>query len=167
MKNVPTTIIAFFARGREIGFVILEEQELVRYGVKTIKGNRQGSAFPTRVETALASFCAMGGSSRIVVVERPSRSSRTGALCNVIGDLTTHWKRTGFPVYTLSLNEAKRRICGDPKATHRAVLQRMIERYPRLWPVVTLRKAQNATYWEKVGLVMALADVATHRFSVL
>jgi hypothetical protein len=66
----PTNILALFARGREIGFVWLENGLLYRYGVKTIKGKRSGSAFYKRIGKALKRLLENLRPDGIVVIER-------------------------------------------------------------------------------------------------
>jgi hypothetical protein len=55
-KSKLTTLISFYARGREIGYVVMDAGQIVRYGIKTIKGQRRGPDFVRRVKDALASI---------------------------------------------------------------------------------------------------------------
>lgn len=163
MKKNPTPIIAFFARGREIGFVILEAGHIIRYGIKTVRGKRGGPTFIERIEEALAPLLEMSGPQGMIVTERPSVLSRTGALCQVMSTLADGWKQHGYPVHLLSLEEAKRRLCNSRDATHRDLIQATVEQYPMLRSLVARPNGQQTKYWEKVFLAAALVDVAKRR----
>lgn len=163
MKNDPTTIISFFARGREIGFVVIEGGQVVRYGVKTIKGKRQGSDSIRSVERALWPLIETLESQGMIVVERHSASSRTGILCQVMGILAKRWKRAGYPTSIVSLETVKRSLCETRKAKHIDILKVMMERYPFFRPLIPQPKAAKAKYWKKVLLALALADVVKRR----
>ncbi len=49
-------VLSFFARGKEIGFAIIADGELIRYGVKTVSGRRCGATFKRKVEKSLLIF---------------------------------------------------------------------------------------------------------------
>lgn len=90
-------ITAFFARGKEIGFVCIKHGDLVDFGVKTITGRRRGLGFAKRVRQTLSCLLDTPEQQGLIVVERVSEASRTGGLCQVLhltisplkdGDLT-------------------------------------------------------------------------------
>lgn len=155
----PTSIIAFFARGREIGFVILENGKIVRYGVKTIRGQKQGSDLIRRVERILAPVLAMAGPHSVVVIERDADSSRKGSLCRAVHHLSERWRRQGYRVLSVPWKEVKEKLCERSRATHREIIQVVVQRHTLLWPLVR-RSTVQAGYWKKVLLAAALADVA-------
>ena len=163
MKQPPTPIIAFFARGGGIGFALLDGGELRRYGVKTIEGRRRGAAFTRSIENALSPLLAMLGEGGLIVMERNSPASRRGALCRRMSQIANRWERRGYAVCPLSLSEAKRRMCERPKATHRVLVETIATRHPILRPLVTRASIQQFKYWERVFIAMALAEVANER----
>lgn len=159
MKENPSSLVAFFARGREIGFVIMENRELLRYGVKTIKGKRQGAAFAKRVESALSPLLKIVGPHATIVIEKTENLKRPGALCQTLSQIANRWEKEK-QVYRLSLEEVKQHFCGSRKATNQELVQAIAERHPTLMPLITGAKAQKVNYWKKVFMVMALAEVA-------
>jgi len=159
----PTSIIALFARGREIGFVILENGKIVRYGVKTIKGKKQGSDLTRRVERILAPVLAMAGLHSVIVIERDAELSRKGALCKAIHHLAGQWRRQNYRVRPVSWAEVVRTLCEGRRATQREVAQAILEQHPLLWQLVRQSTAYRAKYWKKVLLAAALAEVIRQR----
>lgn len=159
MKKNPTTIIAFFGRNREIGYVCMRQGDLVRYGVKTIKGSRRGGAFTRRMEQALLSVMDAAESPRIIVCERRDAHSCQGALGQTMTVLARQWKAKRYRVRFVSLEEAKTDICGDGGITHQALIEAMVQRHPLLWSLINGSR-QASPYWTTVCLAWALADLA-------
>lgn len=157
MAHPPTTI-AFFARGREIGYVRLTNGQLVRYGVKTIKGPRRGSVFTRRVEQALSSVLDTWDTPVMIVLERPGTGSTPGALCQAIATLAKRWTGQGYKVRFLSLDDAKNEVCGDGRVTHRELMEAIVKRYPILWSLINHSTDQKTKYWATVCMALALAD---------
>lgn len=151
MKEPSKTIVALFARGREIGFAVLERGELVRYGVKSVKGTRHGSAFNERVKDTLSPLLAPAEA--LIVTERIPATAKPGALCAAVSRQLE--RRSNIRV--LSVAEAKKRLCGNGKATHCDLAEAVAERYPILRPH-RMGNVQRVKYWERVFLAVALAD---------
>lgn len=156
----PASLIALFTRGREIGFVILENGQVVRYGVKTIKGKKQGPGLIRRVERILAPVLVMAGLHSVIVIERDANLSRKGALCQVVHRLSEQWRCRGYRVSSVSWKEVKEKLCEHSKTTHQEVIQAVVQRQPLLWLLVRHSTVQQASYWKKVLLAAALAEAA-------
>jgi len=157
----PTSLIALYTRGREIGFVILENGKIVRYGVKTIKGKKQRPDLTERIDHILTPVLAIAGPS-VIVIERDATLSRKGALCKAIHHLAGQWRRRGYQIRPVSWEEVVRTLCEGRRATQREVAQAILEQHPLLWPLVRQSTAYRAKYWKKVLLAAALAEV-THQ----
>lgn len=150
-------IVALFARGREIGYAALERGVLTRYGTKSIRGSRCGNAFREQVRVALLSLGVV--QDVCTVTERPSTISKPGALCT---EVYRRLKRREN-VRVLSISEAKRRLCGSGKATHRDLAEVAAERYAILRPHLT-DHPHRIKYWERMFIAVALAEtVNSHR----
>ena len=155
----PTSTVALFARGREIGFVILDGRTITRYGVKTIKGKKQGSDLTRRVERVLAPVLAMAGSHGLIVVERDVNLSRKGMLCKAVHRLSEQWRRRGYWVASVSWKEVRERLCECREVTQYQVSFAVVyQRHPLLWPLVKRSTVQQTKYWKKVLLAAALAE---------
>ncbi|MBI3232087.1 MAG: hypothetical protein HYZ51_03350 [Candidatus Doudnabacteria bacterium] len=159
-KRIHNTIVAFFARGREIGFVLMDSGQILRYGVKTVKGKKLESNLIQRVENVLATAITSIGTHGAIVVERNNPRSSKGVLCQALHSLSKRLKRQGYQVLLVSWKEAQQRLCEDEKGTQREIIQAMVERQPLLWSLFSRSTDQRATYWKKVLLAGALVEVA-------
>lgn len=159
-KQIPTSIIVFFARGREIGFVLLDSGQILRYGVKTIKGKKRAPDLIQRVEDILAPALAAIGTHGVIVVERLNNHSPKGALCQVLHGLSKRWREQGYQVFPVSWKEVQQKLCEGEKGTRREIIQAMVERQPLLWSLFSRSTGQRAIYWKKVLLAAALAEAA-------
>ncbi len=163
-QHNPTTLIAFLARGREIGFVVLNNGTVVRYGVKTIKGRkRAGPGFTRRVEQTLTPVLAMAGPGAVIVIEQDATPSQKGALCQALNSLWPRWKEQGYRAYALPWEGIRWALGGSRRMTQDDIVQVVVKRQPLLWPLVTPLKAQRMKYWKKVLLAAALAEVTYRR----
>jgi len=158
MQEKPIKILSLFARGKEIGFVIIEGGEILRYGVKTVKGKRNRPDFAKRVEKTIAPLLEIIDPKGLVVIERCSDVSKRGALCEAIGKISKLWKERGYILRFISLSEAKKRICGSRKATYRELIEVVVEEYPILRILSLNSKLKKTKYWQKVLIAMALAE---------
>ena len=151
-NQTAKNIIAIFARGREIGFVVIRGRKLRRWGVKTIRGERRGPAFAKSVEKALSSVLEQVGQTSVVVTER--QASPRGALGRVIPEVLRRWKKQEIQPRYISLSEVKRTLCANEKATHQELVEAVGEKYP-----ILLADQPQADYWQKVFIAVAMAEV--------
>jgi len=159
IQENSSPITAFFARGKEVGFVCVKRGDLIDFGVKTITGRRRGLGFAKRVEATLSPLLDDDSERRsIIVVERMSKVSHTGGLCQALYPIAQHWKEAGYSVRFHSLAEVKGRLCDTSNVTHRELMEEVVERHAMLKGLVSDGKADKARYWEKVLMAMALAE---------
>ena len=158
-----STIIALFARGREIGFVVMHRGKIVRYGVKTITGRRRGRTFVEGIEKALADVLSLAGPQGVIVAETHKLAHHQGALCRVLADIFKRWERRGLGVCYLSLEEVKESLCRNQKATHSELVEAVADRYPPLQSLITGATIEGQKYWQKGFVAMGLAEVVWAR----
>ena len=162
MRKQSISIAAFCARGREIGCVLIQEGRIVWYGVKTIKGKRNGAEFTRHVARVLLSLFERLTPRYLVVVEDVSHRTTPGAVNQEIQKLGKKWTRTGsYHVKTVSLQDVKHRICNDHTVSHRVLIEAVVTRYPLLAGLRRDFAIYRPLYWELVILAVALADTAT------
>jgi hypothetical protein len=161
-----TNTLALFARGREIGFVWLENGLLYRYGVKTIKGKRYGRAFYKRIgkslKRLLENLCPDG----MVVIERVDNQCKLGELAKALPGIVEQFVGDVYPLISLSLVEVKLRLCGSAKATHLDLIEIIAQREPIFLSLIKDGKAQQRNYWKKMLIAMALAEAVQNRMGV-
>ena len=158
IQENSSPITAFFARGREVGFVCIKRGDLIDFGVKTITGRRRGITFMKRVEVALSPLLDTPEGHGVIIVERISKASCAGGLCQALYPIAQHWKEAGYSVRFHSLAEVKGRLCDTSNVTHRELMEEVVERHAMLKGLVSDGKADKARYWEKVLMAMALAE---------
>ena len=120
-------IVALFARGRDLSYAVFHEGELVRFGMKSIRGKRRGARFRRAVTDAVAPLLEIA-SSPVIVIEPVDDTSRLGALPRTLACLPNHGPRKRG-VRFVSLRDAKARWCGNPRATHRELRDAMFSRH--------------------------------------
>jgi hypothetical protein len=159
MQPPSTPVAAFCARGREIGYVLMTGGRIMRYGVKTIKGKRQGREFYQRVARALMAVLERLTPRCLVVVENMPPRGKPGAVNQAIRMTMQAWEiEKRHRIRAISLKKAKRRICGQPTATHRDLAKRIIIRHPILSDLRCVLAAYRPLYWELVCMAAALAE---------
>ena len=167
MNQTQKTIIALFARSRDIGFVILLHGKLFRYGVRTIRDKRQGPAFFQQVGKSMLWFLEMISPPGVVVIERvEARQHQHGKLTQAIPHVVEQFVEDVYPLKTLSLAEVKQRLCADKNATHDSLIETVTRRYPHFVPYVKGVTRYKAKYWEKVLIALALALVAKNQLEI-
>lgn len=129
-SHVHRPLLALLARGREIGFAIFDGRELLRFGVRSVRGSRRGARFVKRVAAVLDGLSRLVGSDVCLVAETnlPASAEKGGlnrALREVIGN-----RKENHAVRHVSLPEAKRFLCGSPSATQGDLIAVVAERHP-------------------------------------
>ena len=153
-------IVAFCARGREIGYVLMQDGRIIHYGVKTVKGKRSGREFLRRVTQALLSVLEILTPRCLVVVEDMPHRTKSGAVNKAIQQIVSDWRRNNrrYRMMNLPLRDVKRQVCEDPCVTHRVLADAMVTRYPILMGLRRDFAIYRPLYWELVCLAVALAD---------
>ena len=130
MGKEPATIVALFARGRDLSYAVFHEGVLIRFGMKSIRGKRRGTSFQRAVADAIIPL--LGSSpSPIVVMERSGNESRLGALYRTLSRLQA-WGCKKECICLVSLSEAKNRWCGSTRATHDQLQEAVLSRHAAL-----------------------------------
>ncbi|MDA1193011.1 MAG: hypothetical protein O3A46_15155 [Candidatus Poribacteria bacterium] len=152
-KRIQTTI-GLFARGKEIGFAVVVNGEMTRYGVKTVTGKRTGADFRHRIASILDALTEAESSSWIILPDKAS----PGALSRTVLRWAEAPRNAGH-VRRVSMNDVKRLICGDPGATHRALSQTVVATYP----ILAAASAKRDQPKRRVLIAVALAHVGQRR----
>ncbi len=73
---MPTFLLALFARRKEIGFALMDNGEIYRYGVKRIRAKGSGYDFAHAVAKSLWPLLELIATEGVVVIEEVSVSRR-------------------------------------------------------------------------------------------
>ena len=138
----------------------MEDGDIYRYGVKTIRGRRRGSDFQERITNSLLPLFELMGDELTIVIERIDKHAKSRGLKAVMSHALKSVARPSDSVVGTELAEVKRSLCGSEKATHQALVETVANRYPMFWPLITHKKSHTAKYWEKALMAVALALAA-------
>jgi hypothetical protein len=130
MNRSPASIVAVFARGRELGFALFDGAELLRFGVRSIRGSRRGATFEKRVADVLDALVRFDGSNVWLVVETdPPSAAEKGGLNRALR-VAVEVRMDENACHGVSLADAKRLLCGSPSATQADLIATVAERHP-------------------------------------
>jgi len=157
------TILAIDPGTRYIGIAVMDGDELVYHGVKTLRrrsspheGLAQVKAFTQRL---LRDF-----NPDLLVIERAFMiRSRTAGLLNVIVDeMRAIGARHGVTVRTLAPATVRKRLCGSGRATKRDVARAIVDRYPELRVYLGQNRKWKERFHGNMFDAIALGLVASH-----
>lgn len=161
INTEPVDIVAFFARGRGIGYASLSDGMMYRYGVKIIKGNKAGQDFSKRVYQSLIPLLKTIRPGGVIVVERVLHPGMYGVLVATLPKLLQRFALSGYRFVEISLPEVKGDLCGDKRATHRALIAAIAQRDATFVDKIKGGKfSRNPEYWTPALVAVALAFVA-------
>ena len=165
INREPADIIAFFAHGRSIGYANFSDGMMYRYGVKIIKGNKAGQDFSKRVYQSLSPLLKTIRPGGVIVVERVLHPGMYGVLVATLPKLLQRFALSDYRFVEISLPEVKEDLCGDKRATHRALITAIAQRDATLLEKIkggpTSRKM---AYWTPALMAAALAFAAENQF---
>lgn len=147
MTKLSGTLIALFARNRELAYAVFDGTELIRFGIKTIRGRRRGRGFEEAIRRAVAAILR-DVDEPLVVLERADDRRRQGglprALPSVIASVIAPRR-----IRTVRLSDAKRRFCDHPDTTRGELCETISDRHPVL-------RASRPTAGISLALAVAL-----------
>jgi hypothetical protein len=163
MNRSPAFIVAVFARGRELGFALFDGAELLRFGVRSIRGARRGATFEKRVADVLDALVRLAGSdARFVLEANPPPSAEKGGLNRALR-VAVEVRFDKNAVYGVSLADAKRLFYGCPSATQANLIAAVAERHPACrMPDAPLRPGVKP-YGLAAILAVAFAETACRK----
>jgi hypothetical protein len=157
----PALVATFVARSRSIGYTLGCDGQIDRYGVKTIKGTREGAGFSQRVYQSLIPLLRTIRPGGVIVVERVERPEMYGVLVAVLPQVLQRFATTGYGWLEISLSQVKQRLCNNKRATHQEVIATIAEREAILGDKIKGGQFSRKTaYWTPALMAVALAFAA-------
>lgn len=161
MKNnfkKPKRILAVDPGTRYLGIVVMEDDELIYWAVKTIKmrqSDKERLSEAKKIIQRLIDYYRP----QILVIEkpRPHWSKQSKLLNRVCGIIKGTAIANGLKVREFTPEEVRKAICGNPKATKQEMAEKLILKYSDLVKFLNRDKIHNR-YWhylvDAVGLAM-------------
>ena len=156
-KKQTERILAIDPGTRNIGFAVLDKDQLLHYGVKTI---RQISSPHEKLREGRKIILGLINDfkPKAMVVEKTFfANNRNSALLNVFADeVRAVGKRKGLRVKSLAANSVRKFICGNGAASKDDVAIAMVSRYPELRPFLTSDRRWKERYHRNMFDAVAL-----------
>jgi len=162
LRRKPIRILGIDPGTKETGVALLEEDELLYFGVKTLK--KQGKRAPRHVlDRARKQILALieRYQPQVLVMEKTFViRNRNSALLNVLADEIKALARgEGLKIHEYAPTMVKKFICGTGKATKMEVAQKIASQYPELKRYLDPGKGLNRCkegYWQNMFDAVAL-----------
>jgi len=163
MTHTPSAVLGLFARRKEIGYAIMREGVLYRYGVMRIRAKGNGHEFAKAVLRSLCKLLTCIGSDGLIVLEQLSPSPKAPKPKADIPHIVKHFVEGVYGLVEIPLAEVKQHWCDDPNGTHDALAEAILPRYPVFSRHLQDAKRYKANYWEKAIIAVGLAEVGVLR----
>lgn len=147
MHNKKNRLLAIDPGAREMGIAVLDETQLIYYGVKSLKKFRPAKILGQAVSDILTRLI-VEHSIRTLIIEDGHFSQIASPLYNVALD-TIHdtAKRKKLRLATYAPKTIRKLVCDDGKATKRKTAQMLAIRYPELAIYLEQNYRWKEKYW--------------------
>lgn len=154
-KPLPQRILAVDPGMQYLGVAIFEDEELIRYGVKTFHGSKALGECRQEVQRYLTELLRVYKPT-VLAVEEPfyAQSLLSHNLARLTQEIKTWGKWHGLRVQSFVPPAVKAYFCRDQK-TKQSLAEAMVERYPFLARYMTLLPWRRR-YWFHVFDAVAL-----------
>jgi Holliday junction resolvasome RuvABC endonuclease subunit len=156
MHNKKHRLLAIDPGSREMGIAVLDETQLVYYGVKSLKKFRPQKVLQHAVSDILTRLVIEYGVGSIVIEDghfSQIASSLYNAALEAMIDLA---KQKKLNVVTYNPKTIRKYVCGDGKATKRRTAQILARRYPELEIYLEQNYRWKENYWMNAFDALAL-----------
>ena len=162
----PLRTLGVYPGAREMGYAVLEEGELVYFGVHTFK-HRQPRRFLVTDGVKVVGELINACKPQLVAIEKASaaRSTRAPRLTVVIDKMKRAAHGHGRDVKTYPLGMIKEASTGSRAATRRDVADAMVMKYPFLTKYRETDELSGEKYWVNMLNAVAVARTGFHDMS--
>jgi Holliday junction resolvasome RuvABC endonuclease subunit len=143
LHNKPV-ILAIDPGTKELGFTVLEGDDLLYYGVKSVT-NRKSPGLILETITAFIKGLIEKYQPTTLAIEKMFITQRNSALLFVVAEqVKALAKESGISIWEQSPLAIRKRLCKTGRATKREVARVIADRYPEL-----LRYFNRTKFWEQ------------------
>jgi Holliday junction resolvasome RuvABC endonuclease subunit len=151
-------ILAIDPGTRNIGFALVDNGELVHYGVKTIRRMNSPREKLKEGKRIILRLLRDFGPHVLIVEKTFFANNRNSALLNEFTDeIKAVGERKGLTVQSLAANSVRKLICGNGAASKDDVARAIVARYPELKPFLTSDRRWKERYHRNMFDAVALA----------
>lgn len=157
-----TKILALDPGTREMGMAYLEDDDLVDYGVKTVRAGPKPNNVLLRVESIVTRLIKEKQPDVLVLEKNQFSHIRQNYLLTLaVVKIKSLAKRLGVPLVEYAPNTVRKAVCGDGTATKRQLARVVVARYPVLKPYLESNRLWRIRYFQ--NLYDAVAVGLTYR----
>lgn len=147
MLTNQTKILAIDPGTREIGVAVLENEELIYYGVKSIK-NRKRPQHVLQEAARIINGLINTYRPSILAIEKTFLIQKSGSLLIVVADeIKATGQAGGLAIYEYAPTLVRKLICNTGKATKREVAKMLASCYPHLTRYLVQRSKWEELYY--------------------
>jgi Holliday junction resolvasome RuvABC endonuclease subunit len=156
MKN-KQRMLAIDPGTRHVGFAVLEDGELLHYGVKTIRRLKSPHGTLKEGRRIILRLINDFRPDLLIVEKTFFANNRNSALLNVFADeIRAVGRRKGLKVQRLAANTVRKLICGNGAASKDDVARAIVSRYPELGPFLTSNRRWKERFHRNMFDAVAL-----------
>jgi len=159
MKNRNNRILAIDPGSRELGYAVLDNLELLNYGVKNLKRFRPENVLRKTVR-AFMNRIIEEYAIKIIVLEKPHFSQTESPFFRAVyKSILQVGNKNPIKVVELSPELIRKHICEDSKPTKANVAKVLSKRYPETKSNFITDFQWKKMYWQKASNAIAAANV--------
>jgi Holliday junction resolvasome RuvABC endonuclease subunit len=160
-----TRILAIDPGSKEIGLAVLEGDELVYYGVKTIRKRTAPEVILSEAERAVGQIIREYEPLVLAIETIPLIQTNAAFVVAVAERIKKTAKQEGLRILEFSPAFVRRSMCRTGKATKRKVAEVVAGRYPELAQYFDRKTYWEQLYWAKLFDAVAIGLVCSEHIS--
>lgn len=160
MRNYKNRLLAIDPGAREMGFAVLNDNELVYYGVKSLKKFRPKGRLKKAVKEILAKLIIEYGIKTLVMENGWFSQIKSPLFQAVYEAIKDTAKQKKLKLKTYAPKTIRKLVCGDGKATKKRTARILANRYPELDIYLQQDYRWKEKYW--LNAFDAIAAGLTH-----
>jgi crossover junction endodeoxyribonuclease RuvC len=150
-------ILAIDPGTREMGVAILEGEQLVYYGVKTIRQRRSPAEVLRRIQEITASLIARFRPDCMAIEKMFIIQKNASLLVVAAEEVKATARQHGLPVYEYAPTVVRKLICNSGRATKRETAKVIARRFPELRTYLEQKTKWESLYYANMFDAVALA----------
>lgn len=150
MPTITDNILAIDPGTREIGFAVLNGNELLDYGVKRVSKQTNSRALMRKVDAVITRLFVQY-SPTLLAIKQPVVVQYSGRLVETVSEqIKTTSEQYGLPVYEFEPKAIRQFVCQSPKATKQDMAKIIAERCLELAKYADPKNKEEALYWGRM-----------------
>lgn len=156
MPTITNNILAIDPGTREIGFAVLDGNELLDYGVKRVSKQPTPRALMQKVDAIITRIIIQHNPS-LLAIKKPAVVQYSSRLVEAVGEqIKSTGERHGLTVYEFEPKAIRQFVCQSPKATKQDMTKIIADRCLELARYADPKNKEEALYWGRMFEAIAV-----------